>query len=82
VGIPKVTPVCAKEIKVKSFCAHLYGQEVQFHTFLQLHSPVLTEQEAGWGPEPVCRSWRREKTSVGNEMMIAIADQTNNSPSI
>ena len=86
-GIPKVTLICAKEIKVKSLlCTSLRsGGTVPYiltATIPRESPPLLTEQEAGWGPEPVCRSWRREKMSVGNEMMAVIADQTNNSPSI
>ena len=73
--------------KVKSFlCTSLRSGGIVPHiltaTLPRESPPVLTEQEAGWGPEPVCRSWRREKMSVGNEMIIAIEDPTNNSPSI
>lgn len=86
-GIPKVTMICAKEIKVKSFlCTSLRsggtGPHILTATFRRESPPVLAEQEAGWDSQPVCRSWRREKMSVGKEMMIAIAGQTNNSPSI
>jgi len=73
--------------KVKSFLCislRLGGRVPHILTaiFPRESPPVLTEQEAGSGPEPVCRSWRREKMSVGNEMIIATGDQTNISPSI
>jgi len=66
VDIPKVTLICAKEIKEKSFlCTSLRSGGIVPHiltaTFPTDSPPVLTEQEAGWGPVPVCRSWRREK---------------------